>query len=182
MEGYFKVSTYAKFSGIKLDTAWHRVIRGSVESIIGKDGFRYVYFNSNDIDHDMNDFVSLKDYVNTHDIKRGTLIDRIRAGYIKPPDVKKCGRRWYIRKDYIAADVGSLQNGRLRDLQRKKPDGYLTIREWSSKNGINLETAKNYSHIGKIESIKVEGYRYISKDAVLSVRSHSKRLSKGETK
>ena len=180
MEGYFKVSTYAKFSGISQDTAWHRVLRGSVESIIGKGGCRYVYFNSNDIDHDMNDFVSLKDYVNAHNINRSTLLFRIHTGLIKPPDVKKYEYRWYIRKDYIAADVSSPRNSRLLFLQQNKPNGYLTVREWSSKNGINLKTAQTYVYRGTIESIKVKGIRYVSKDTIFSVRPYSKRLSKGE--
>lgn len=180
MEGYFKVSTYAKFSGISRDTAWHRVLRGSVESIIGKDGCRYVYFNSNNIDREMNGFISLKDYVIAHDIKRSTLLARIHSGLIKPPDVKKYGRRWYIRKGYIAADVGSLRHGCAHYLQQKKPDGYLTIRQWSSKNGIKLETARTYVYCGRIESIKVKGHHYISKDTILSIRPYSKRLLKGE--
>lgn len=177
MEGYFKVSTYAKFSGISRDAAWHRVLRGSVESIIGKDGCRYVYFNS--MDHDMNDFISLKDYGSAHGIKKATLMARIHSGLIKPYDVKKYEHRWYIRKDYIAADViSSQQNKRLCGLQRNKPNGYLTIEEWSSKNGINLQTARIYVRCGKIESIKVKCFRYISEDTIFSVRPYSKRLSK----
>lgn len=175
MEGYFKVSTYAKLCGISLDTAWHRVLRGPAKSIIGKDGRRYVYFNSDDIDRDMNGFISLKDYESAHDIKHSTLLARIRSGLIKPPDVKKYERKWYIREDYIVADVGSLRYSRTDGLQQNKPNGYLTIEEWSSKNGINLHTARAYANLGKIESIKVEGYYYISKDTTLSVRPYFKR-------
>lgn len=180
MEGYFKVSTYAKFSEISLNTAWQRVLRGSVESIIGKDGCRYVYFNSIDMDRDMNGFISLKDYGIAHNIKRSTLLARIRSGLIKPPDIKKYERKWYIRKDYIATDVSSLRYTRAVGSQQNKPNGYLTVKEWSSKNGINLETARTYARLGKIESIEVKGYRYISKDTILSVRPYSKRLLKGE--
>ena len=57
-------------------------------------------------------------------------------------------------------------------------NGYLTIKEWSSKNGINLETAQAYARLGKIESIKVKGHRYISKDTILSVRPYSKRAGR----
>ena len=175
MEGYFKVSTYAKLSGISLDTAWHRVLRGSVESIIGRDGYYYVYFNSIDIDRDMNGYISLKDYGSAHNIKCSTLYARIRSGLIKPPDVKKYERKLYIRKDYIAEDVGSLRNTRAVGLQQNKPDGYLTIQEWSSKNGINLRTARTYVYCGKIKSIEAKGYHYVSEDTILSVRPYSKR-------
>lgn len=182
MEGYFKVSTYAKFNGISQDTAWHRVLRGSVESIIGKDGCRYVYFNSLDMDRDTSGFISLKDYGRAHNIKPTTLVSRIRKGLIEPPDVKKYEHRWYIRKDYIAADVGLPRDSRLRSMQQNKPNGYLTIKEWSRKNNINLNTARTYVYCGKIESIKVKGNHYISEDTILAVRPCSKRLSKGETK
>lgn len=175
MEGYFKVSTYAEFSGISPDTAWHRVLRGSVESIIGKDGYRYVYFNGINVDRDLDDFISLKDYGSAHNIKPSTLLARIRSGLIKPPDVKKYERKWYIREDYIVADVGSLRYSRTAGLQQNKPNGYLTIEEWSSKNGINLNTARAYANLGRVESIEVEGYRYIPKDTIISVRPYSKR-------
>ena len=124
----------------------------------------------------MNGYISLKDYGRANNIKRSTLLARIRSGLIKPPDVKKYERKLYIRKDYIAEDVGSLRNTRAVGLQQNKPDGYLTIQEWSSNNGINLNTARTYVRCGKIESIKVKGYYYISKDTVFSVRPYSKRL------
>ena len=175
MEGYFKVSTYAKLCGIKKDTAWHRVLRGSVDSIIGKDGMRYVYFSKGE----QEGYIPLRMYCKKHGIKPHSAIERIVRKRLGAPDIKKFSKaknaKWYIREDYVWQECRSRKT---IGMYMRKPDGYLTVDEWSKKNSMPSNTVRVYIRQGKIESIRVSGYVYIPKGFVyLSPRNKNKALN-----
>lgn len=180
MEGYFKVSTYAKLCGIKLDTAWHRVLRGQVDSIIGKDGVRYVYYSK----EDLKGYIPLRKYCKEHGINPSKLLWRIQSNYLKEPNIKKFGKSkkspWYIREDYV---ISELPHSSVYSMYKNKPEGYLTIKEWCLKTKMNYNTTRVCIHGGKIDSIRINGHVYIPKDFVyISPRNKNKGFNGSDMK
>ena len=164
IKGYFPVSLYAKMSGISVDTAWHRVLRNKVESIIGKDGERYVYYEKSTLFE--KNYISFKDYANCNGISVSKLRHMLSCNQFPEGIVvrKECAgknTRWYIRKDYT---IKNLTAGSHADLFVNKPEGYSTMSEWAKKNKLAYSTAHVYASCGIIPSIKVCGHRYIPND------------------
>ena len=170
MEGYFKVSTYAKLCGISQDTAWHRVLRGSVESFVRKDGLRWVYYKSEAKPKVPDGYIPLPQYLEKIGICRMTAYRRIKMGHLREPDILNVGHgriaRWYIRQDYKWPKTISTPRGKVAELYNNKPAGYLTIKEWCQKNHMNLSTTRVYARAGRIECIRTGGHVYIPNDYV----------------
>lgn len=161
LEGYFKVSTYAKLCGIKIDTAWHRVQRRSVESIIGKNGEWYVYYN----EANEKEYILLSDYCREHDVRPTAVYARIQRGALMEPDIRRMHKWIYIRKDYEWVAFNPGRNNTFRT-HKSKPEGYLTVTEWCLKNSMNAGTARLYIHKGKIDVVRINGHVYIPKDYI----------------
>lgn len=164
IKGYFPVSLYAKMSGISVDTAWHRVLRNKVESIIGKDGERYVYYEKLTLFE--KDYIPFKDYAERNGITISKLRDMLRFDKFPEGVVvrKECigkNTRWYIRKDYTIKNPKACSHA---DLFINKPEGYSTVSKWAKKNNVAYSTAYVYASRGIIPSIEVRGHRYIPND------------------
>lgn len=173
IKGYFPVSLYAKMDGISVDTAWHRVLRNGVESIIGKDGERYVYYEKKSkLDED---FVTISEYCALNDVPYSSIWNKIVRKKIPDSDIKRVKNgsraRVYIRKNYT-----------LDITPRKKTqqiDGYLTIEQWAKKNGIKVNTARQYAYTGRIPSLLESKRHYIKSDYVY-MPNHRGRPAKKE--
>lgn len=177
IKGYFPVSMYAKMNGISTDTAWHRVLREGVESIIGKDGERYVYYEKH-TKLEQN-YITLKEYGKTHGISNSALYGRIRKGIIPENVLVKKGKGSgciYIQKDYVTP-ARQLANQKTIDLYQKRPDGYLTVNDWADKNQMSYNTVRVYTRNGRIPSIRVSGHCYIPSDFVYKCRKKNKALN-----
>lgn len=164
IKGYFPVSLYAKMSGISVDTAWHRVLRNEVESIIGKDGERYVYYEKSTLFE--KDYISFKDYSERNGIRISKLRDMLRfkkfpEGIVVRKECTGKNTRWYIRKDYA---IKNPKAGSHTEQFANKPKGYSTMSEWAKKNNMAYSTARRYAFSGIIPSIEVCGHRYIPND------------------
>lgn len=174
IKGYFPVSMYAKMNGISTDTAWHRVLREGVESIIGKDGERYVYYEKH-TKLEQN-YITLKEYGKTHGISNSALYGRIRKGIIPENVLVKKGKGSgciYIQKDYVTP-TRRLVSPKTIGLYQKRPDGYMTVKDWADKNQVSYNTARVYMRDGRIPSIRVGGYRYIPSDFVFVYKCRKK--------
>lgn len=174
IKGYFPVSMYAKMNGINIDTAWHRVWRNSVPSIIGVDGERYVYTKyETELEKD---YITLTEFCRENGIKVTTMRSRIAKGVI-PKEyyriVKKKKVQWiYIRKTYQPPEHFTSKLN--IQMQMAKPKGYLTVKEWSTKTKTNYNTTRIYVNEGLIPSIRVEKHRYIPEDFVYKRDSQQK--------
>lgn len=173
IKGYFPVSLYAKMDGISVDTAWHRVLRNGVESIIGKDGERYVYYEKKSkLDED---FVTINEYCILNDIPYTSIWNRIVRKKIPDSDIKRVKNgsraRIYIRRDYAF--------GMTPKKQTRQIDGYLTVEQWAKKNGIKVNTTRHYVYTGRIPSLLESGRHYIKSDYVY-IPNHRGRPAKKE--
>lgn len=170
MEGYFKVSTYAKLCGISQDTAWHRVLRGSVESFAGKDGLRWVYYKSEVKPKIPEGYIPLSQYLEKFGISHPTAYHRIKMKQLREPDILNVGHgrvtRWCIRQDYEWPKIIRTPHNKVVKLHNNKPDGYLTMKEWCRKNYMNYNTTRRYVTTGRIECIHTGGHVYIPKDYI----------------
>lgn len=121
-------------------------------------------------------YITLKEYGKTHGISNSTLYGRIRKGIIPENVLVKKGKGSgciYIQKDYVTP-THRLVSTKTIGLYQKRPDGYLTVKDWADKNRVPCNTVRAYMRNGRIPSIRVGGYCYIPSDFVFVYKCRKK--------
>lgn len=170
MEGYFPIYQYCEITGCKKDTAYHRVLRGTVEAFKGQDGRWFVYFSDNrEIPEG---FVTTAEYSKIIGLNKRTVDTRIRLGYFNENDtitsiiIDDKGhptKRRLIRKDTkwidYRAESNKITSKKLMDFL--KPEGTYTVPEYAKIVGRRSCTIYSRIKNGNIKFAKIEGHYFI---------------------
>ena len=172
MEGYFPVTQYCQLTGVSKDTAHHRAIRGTVESFKNKHGRWFLYF-SDENKPIPEGYIHIDDYARMHHKDPRSVRALIRKNRFQEGDIYyHCWMTKYgahMKSPYVreAAEYPNDQRyditQRNREVMNKyRPEGYLTVPEFSEGEECQACYVYNRINVGKIRSAKcVGGHWYV---------------------
>lgn len=164
MEGYFPISDYCVLAQVDRDTAYHRAIRGTVDSFRNKNGRLYIYHSQNNINIPDN-FIPLTTYAKKQKKSYSAIHRAMSAGEFKSKDIVVLPLTIMNgssrSKIFINPDAERAKRTYEMRARAKRPEGYLTANEWREKYHVTKSNFNQMIISDRIETIKVGAYRYV---------------------
>ena len=172
MEGYFPVAQYCDLTDVKKDTAHHRAERGTVPAFKDENGRWFIYF-TDEQDPVPKGFIPIKEYAKLIGKKYDNVLQRIRAGFYSKDDYIKLRCMTKNGAPYVGIFIRNTTpyptynyiyeiNKKVKHvLNVNRPDGYLTVREFSEREEMPRHIIYYFIKYKKLKSTFVKGYWYV---------------------
>ena len=164
MEGYFPIHEYCRLSGCNTDTAYHRAIRGNVDSFKDKDERLFIYFTDYKTKVPEG-FITIAEYAKRNNMSYSSVDFAIRNNRFNPDDVYRIPKHSFAvrrrHRVFIRPDAERNISSKEEFAQQNSPEGYITMNQWGAKNNVSRDRIGQMVRNHRIETLKVGTYRYI---------------------